>query len=171
MVMSDKHLVKGDLPGQLCLFPNHYDRRRINCCPGDRMKIEYELRVDDDGFEYIVEVGKSDLYDEIQSHAMSVDINYLIARYSAGDMNALQRRQAVYGDFTTAPKTFADMLNQVRDAHNVFDQMPVEVKQRFDNSFERWLVSYGSEPWKNAMGLSEQKNASVSSSEKGSDDE
>lgn len=152
-------------------FRKHYDRCRVFTAPGDRMKDQYELRVDDDGFEYFEKLGTVDHYDEIQSHAMSVDINYLIARYSAGDMTALQRRQAVYGDFTTAPKTFADMLNQVRDAQNVFDQMPVEVKQKFDNSFERWLVSYGSEPWRSAMGLDGKPAAAAAAPEKGSVEE
>lgn len=138
-------------------FRTQYDRDRIFSIPGDRSKIEYELRYSDQGVEYLEEVGKVDLYEEIQSHRLSVDINYLIKRYEAGDVSALERRQGVYGDFSEMPKTYAEMLNRAIDAENAFDRLPVSVKERFDNSMAQWLSSFGSPEWASKMGLSPSK--------------
>lgn len=133
-------------------FRTQYDRQRIFTVPGDSTRILYELRYDDDGSEYLEEVGKEDIYEQIQSHMLSVDINYLLSRYAQGDPDILERRQAVYGDFSQMPKTYAEMLNRLVSAENAFDQLPIDIKNQFNNSMSEWLAQYGSNAWIQKMG-------------------
>lgn len=138
-------------------FRTQFDRQRVFSAPGDRVRLEYELRYTPEGVEYLEETGKVDQYEEIQSHRLSVDINYLIKRYEAGDVSVLERRQGAYGDFTEMPKTYAEMLNRAIDAENAFNSLPVSVKERFNNSMAEWLTSFGSAVWTSKMGLSPSK--------------
>ena len=55
---------------------------------GSPIKIRYSYAITKDGIE-VVEAGKINLYEYIQSFKDSVNINTIIARYKAGDLNAL----------------------------------------------------------------------------------
>lgn len=158
-------------------FRTQYDRERVFTCPGSPMRPIRELRYDDDGNEYLYTLGEECLYDEIQSHKMSVDINYILARFASGDREVLSKRQGVYGDFSRFPKTYAEMLNTVNQAQSIFDSLPVEVKHQFGDSMQVWLAQYGTEDWSKKMGYEltsvegMQVNPDVVVSEKGADSE
>ena len=75
---------------------------------GDPDHILYTSRYNEDGIIELVEIGKEFIPDMIQSHAESVDLNVIMAKFASGDTSVLQRRQAFYGDFTQLPKTLAE---------------------------------------------------------------
>lgn len=158
-------------------FRTQFDRERVYSEVGSRIRPTYEARFDDDGNEYIAQTGEEDLYDEIQSHKLSVDINYILARFASGDTEVLARKQGVYGDFTQFPKTYAEMLNTVNQAQSIFDSLPVEVKHRFGDSMQVWLSQYGTDDWSKKMGYEVQPveglqvNPDAAVSEKGVDSE
>lgn len=114
---------------------------------GDRYVVEYAPKFDDQGNFELVEAGKKDMYDEIQSHALSCDIHYILARYANGETDLLSKRQGIYGDFSDFPKTYAEMFQKIEDGKNMFMQLPVEVRAKFEHNFEKWLSTYGSEDW------------------------
>lgn len=127
-------------------------RRFINS--GERLKKEYMPKFDKDGNWQLVETGETDLYEYIQSHALSCDINVLMARYKNGELDVLQRVQGAYGDFTQMPETYADMMNKVIEAENHFNSLPVEIREKFDHSVVKYMQSFGSPEWLDIMGLS-----------------
>lgn len=135
-------------------FRTQYDRERKICSSGNVMRPEYQLRYDDAGNEYVALIGEKNLYEEIQSHALSVDINYILARFASGETDVLSKRQGVFGDFSKFPRTYAEMLNSLNEAQAVFDSFPVEVKHQFGDSMAQWLSQYGTEDWNRKMGLS-----------------
>lgn len=108
---------------------------------GSRDKILYTSRYDEIGNLELVEVGVDSLYDFIQSHKDSVDINVLLSRFSRGDVDALSRKQGVFGDFTAVPRNYADMLNLVIDAENNFNSLPVDERAKFHHNFAEWLFN------------------------------
>lgn len=109
--------------------------------PGSPDRILYQSTLLDDGSIDLVECGKESLYDEIQSHRDSCDIHVLLAKYNNGDPEALSRVQGVYMDTTGLPKTYSELLNAVISGQQYFDSLPKEVKDRFDQSFEKFMVS------------------------------
>ena len=128
------------------MFETAYrDHKRFNSAVGDRFVMEYSPVYDENGRLELKESGKTDLYEYIQSHRDSVDIHVLLKRYQLGDAAALSKVQGVYGDFTEAPKSFADMLNLVNAGRQYFDSLPVEVKQQFNNNFAEFMADYGSQ--------------------------
>lgn len=123
-------------------FKTQFDQHdRIFTNPGCSVHKTYSPRFDDFGHFELVESGEVDIYDEIQSHADSVDIHILLKRYAEGDVSALARVQGSYFDATQFPRTYAEVLNSLIDAENVFMSLPVEERAKYDHSFQVWLSS------------------------------
>lgn len=76
-----------------------------------------------DGFFTIEESGVFDLQEQINANASSCDINVLVARYNAGDLTALSRRQGMFGDFTSAPDSYRQALEIVNGFESAFSDM------------------------------------------------
>ena len=76
-----------------------------------------------DGCFTIEESGVFDLQEQINANASSCDINVLVARYNAGDITALSRRQGIFGDFTSAPDSYRQALEIVHGFESAFSEM------------------------------------------------
>lgn len=129
---------------------------------GSREKLVYSPRYDDNGVLDLVVTGKEDIYTFIQSHKESTDIHVLLDRFANGETDVLQRMQGFYGDVTSMPKTYAEVLNAVIVGEETFARLPVEVKQRFDNSFAVWLSSMDSPDFAQRMGVQAQPDMTSS---------
>lgn len=138
---------------------------RFFCDPGDSIVPTYSLVYDDDGTPGLKEVGKTNIYDAIQSHRDSCDIHVLLNRYRNGEVDVLSRVQGVYADFTQAPKTFAEMLNLVNAGKEYFESLPVEVKNQYGNNFASFMQDFGSEDFYKRMGISNVQNEKAPVSE------
>lgn len=135
-------------------FDTQYDKRApVYQEPGSRIKQVFSPRYTDDGVLDLVVTGEEDLYDYIQSHKESTDIHVLLDRFANGEEDVLSRMQGFYGDVTDMPKTYAEVLNAVIVGEETFARLPVEVKQRFDNSFAVWLSSMDKPDFSKRMGL------------------
>lgn len=134
-------------------FRTQYDRERIHCHVGTREKTLYTPEFDRHGHFELVESGKENLYEYIQSFKESVDINVILKRYVNGDASALSKKQGMYGDFTVAPKTYAEMLDRITKAEAYFQSLPVETRAKFDHNFGKFVAEMGSEAWLDTVGL------------------
>lgn len=122
-------------------FATQFDKRSFPAsCAGSRVKFTFAGHYDDKGRVVLEEVGKINLYDEIQSHAQSVDIHTLLKRFNNGDPTALTSRQGIFADVTEMPKTYAEFLNKMISLENGFNSLPADVKQKFGNSFQQFLA-------------------------------
>lgn len=135
-------------------FRTQYDEHaRVYLDPGTRVKILYSPIYDEQGVWHLEESGKEDFYGYIQSHAMSVDINVLLKQYQLGDLNALSKVQGTYGDFTQAPKTFAEALNVMIAAEQYFLSLPVETRAIFHHNLNEFIASMDSPDWTTKAGI------------------
>ncbi len=114
---------------------------RVHANPGNPVKVLYSPKFASDGSMELVEAGKENLYDYIQSFKESVDINVILKRFAKGDVTALQRRQAMFGDFSDAPATYAEALNSMIVAEQYFNSLPLETRAKFNHNFHTFLVS------------------------------
>ena len=128
--------------------------RRVFAHPGDPIKITYSPEFDKRGVMTLVETGKENLYDFIQSHRDSVDLHKIIERFERGDVAALSKVQAVYADLSEMPSNYADMLNQVIAGEKMFNELPISVKEKFGQNFNQWMSTLGSDEWMSNMGYS-----------------
>lgn len=136
------------------MFDTQYSpHERIHPCAGSRVKQLYSGRYDANGRVVLEEKGTENLYDFIQSFADSVDINVILARFSNGDTEALSRAQGFYADVTDFPPNMAEALNRINQAEEMFKALPLEVRQKFDCSFEQFLSQSGTEDWLQKMGM------------------
>lgn len=126
-------------------FSSQYDKHeRVYSNPGDPIKIIYAGSYDENGKFELVEKGKENLYDYIQSNAESCDIYNILARFENGDETALNKVSGTYGDVTKMPKTYAEMLQTIYNAENTFNALPVELKQLFNNSSSEFIAQMDS---------------------------
>lgn len=123
------------------------------CNPGSPIAPVYQSRYDEKGDIVVEEVGKENLYDYIQSFKDSCDVNYLVKRYAAGDVDVLSRVQGVYADVTKMPKTLAESVQLQIDAERGFESLPADIKQKFDNNFVKFAAAAGSAEWFEKLGF------------------
>lgn len=120
---------------------------------GSRTKTLYAPVFSQEGVMDLKEIGKHDLYAEIQSHKDSVDIHVLLSMYNNGDPGALSRIQGAYGDFTRMPTTFAEALNTMIAAEQYFNGLPVDVRAQFGHDFHQFIATMDTPDWSTRMGL------------------
>lgn len=138
------------------VFKTQYDdHSRVHLNPGERIKKLYSASYTARGVLQLKESGEEDLYGYIQSHRDSVDIHVLVERFNAGEEDVLSRFQGFYADASQMPSTYAEVLNSVIAGENAFASLPVEIKQRFGNSFSRWLTSMEEPDFAEKMGFVE----------------
>lgn len=126
------------------IFPTMYDRRkagRTYSAVGSPDKVVYSAGYRDDGTIEIKEKGKESLYEYIQSNRDSCDINLLVARFNNGELDALSKVQGAYGDFTQFPKTYAELLNRVNQGRLMFDELPLEIREKYNHDFSQFMAA------------------------------
>lgn len=124
-------------------FRTKYSRVRCFTPVGSPEVTQYVGKYDKDGVLQLEVSGIVNLYDQIQSHADSVDINTIISRYENGEVDVLARVQGVYEDVTGAPRTYAEMLNMIRAGEEIFEQLPADLRAQYNNSFEQFFAQGG----------------------------
>ena len=129
---------------------------------GDEFHTVYSSVIKDDGTIDLVPSAQDRIQDYINSFVPQTDMHYIIAQLKNGNTSVINRRPMMYGDFTDAPKSYAQALQMVIDGRATFDALPLSVRNKFDNSFEKWFASAGSPDWLSAMSLDLADSDSVS---------
>lgn len=132
--------------------------KRFFSSAGDRIKQNYNASRLGDGVIRLLPADTLDLKEYINSFAESCSIEHILALCAAGDTSVLSRAQGAFIDTTVLPKTYREMLDVVIEGRSKFDSLPIEIKQKFDNDFERWFSEAGSESWISNMGLVQPEN-------------
>ena len=130
------------------MFRTQYtEHDRFLTTPGDTVKKVYSPRWREDGNLELVETGSINIYDEIQSHRDSVDINVLLAKYAkTGDVSILNKVTSQYMDVSGLPTSIAGFYNLLEDGRRLFDGLSVEQKSKYNNSFEQFIFTQGRQP-------------------------
>lgn len=115
----------------------------IKSCSGKAEKVVFTQILDERGEHVLVErpSEKYSLYYEIQKYADECDINCIIARYMNGDLNALNKKQGMYGDFVAVPSSYREYLDVALKAQMIFNQLPADERAKF-GSVEQFIMSF-----------------------------
>lgn len=130
------------------MFRTQYTERvKFLTAPGDPVKKVYSSRWLENGNLELVETGSINIYDEIQSHKDSVDINVLLAKYAkTGDLEILNKATTQFMDVAGLPTTIVGFYNLVEEGRRLYDGLPVDEKSKYNNSFENFIFQYGRQP-------------------------
>lgn len=122
-------------------FRNMYDTdfKREFTCSGDVDALIYSPSIDNEGRITLEVTGKRNIPEFIDSFRESCDINNIVERFNSGDVSVLSRSQGAFFDATELPHSYAEMLNVVINAEKTFNQLPLEVRDRFENNYVKWL--------------------------------
>lgn len=155
--MEDRHL---EACCDVVEYPNYQtrnDRVRLFSATGNGKMNEYsyivEQKGEHKGRKNLEKVGETNVYEKIQADKDSCDINKIIARFVAGDTSALDRVKGMYMDTTDFPENYAEFLQRQQDANKLFDRLPLDTKEAFNNSADEFWSQFGSESWANKLGL------------------
>lgn len=111
--------------------------------PGSKFLDEYEYTVDKEGVKKLV---KSDsqinVYERIQADYDSTDINKLMLRFTLGDSSAINVREGKFLDVTEMPTTLAEVFDRAVQAEQLFDSLPTDLKEMFNNSASEFFAEY-----------------------------
>lgn len=120
---------------------------------GDLMKPVLSGKLMPDGTIKLTEIDQIDIKAEINSHASTCDMSYILSRLRQGDVSVVNVTPGVYGDFTQFPKSYAEMLQLVQSGEDAFASLPLDVRSKFDNDVSKWFASIGTDDWMSAMNI------------------
>lgn len=122
-------------------------------CRGIDFEPQYSSKVLPNGEIKLVESGKVDIKQMINSQRESTDIAYIIKQIENGNTDIINPGPFVYGDTTQFPKTYAECLQLRIDAEASFYNLPVEVRQQFNNDFNQYFATAGEPEWMKKLGI------------------
>lgn len=119
---------------------------------GDRYDILYQMKINKEtGHKTLVPSGKTDRYALVQSHFEETKIENILKRATL-DPTVFNQRIGQYGDFTEMPKTLAEFQQMALDMEHAFNELPVDVRKKFDNSVDKFIHDAGSKEWFEKLG-------------------
>lgn len=87
--------------------------------PGTKIVADYGLVTAEDGSTSVGVIGEKNIDAIIQSNKDTGNVALLVAKYNAGDEEALNRVRGVYGDFRNMPTTYAEMVSRLNECRSV----------------------------------------------------
>lgn len=109
-------------------------------------------------------VGKENFQAYIQSFESSCDLAVIAQRVANGELSLLNSRPGMYGDFTSAPSTLAEVLQTRIDAKSMFNNLPDDVQKKFGD-LDTFLEGAGSVEWLKTLGFKFDLGSGSSSAE------
>lgn len=127
------------------------EKEKFFSCPGDQFRPVYTPEIKSDGQIELVQTGVEDLQQYIDSFKDSCDISVMVQRFLAGDETALRNGNPVFMDLLGAPKTLAEAYALNFRAQHAFENLPADVREKFENNFYNFLSDAGSPEWFEAL--------------------
>lgn len=134
---------------------------------GNGHEPEYEYKVTDEGRE-LVKTGETDVYALIQSRLDETKIENIIKRatYDPTTLGSQEwRTRETMTDISDMPTNYHEWYGRIKDAEAEFDKLPVEIKNKWDNDVEKYIMAYGTEDWADKMGILPKANDTAQQNE------
>lgn len=121
-------------------------------CAGSDVHVLYSSRIMPDGSIKLTPCGKESISELINAQAKFTDISFIVNRLMAGDTSVI-RNDSFYADLYEAPKSLAEAMQIQLDAERSFYNLPVDIREKFNNNYRLWIMDAGSEEWKSKMNI------------------
>ena len=147
------------------VFSRFVRPRTLAAPAGTEYEDDFEYRLDAQGNKQLVKTGRHNLQDRIQSSLESTKIENILRRAQLGDPTALAAVNGQYIDVTGFPRNLAELQSLIIRVEQDFERLPLDVRRAYDFSAEKYIADYGSENWKNVLGIQDQPNEEVKQGE------
>lgn len=99
---------------------------------------------------------------EIDSYLEETKLENIIRRASIDPNIAARIKPDIGGgiqDFTEAPQNLAELQNIMMRAEQIWDEVPKDIKLKFDNDVDKFIASFGTIEWAKNLGIYQGKKA------------
>lgn len=99
---------------------------------------------------------------EIDSYLEETKLENIIRRASIDPDIAARIKPDIGGgiqDFTEAPQNLAELQSIMMRAEQIWDEVPKDIKLKFDNDVDKFITSFGSVEWAKNLGIYKEKKA------------
>jgi hypothetical protein len=99
---------------------------------------------------------------EIDSYLEETKLENIIRRASIDPDIAARIKPDIGGgiqDFTEAPQNLAEIQNIMMRAEQIWDEVPKDIKLKFDNDVDKFIASFGTVEWAKNLGIYQEKKA------------
>lgn len=93
---------------------------------------------------------------EIDSYLEETKLENIIRRASIDPDIAARIKPDIGGgiqDYTEAPQTLAELQNIMLRAEQIWEDVPKEIKLKFDNDVDKFIASFGTVDWAKNLGI------------------
>lgn len=97
---------------------------------------------------------------EIDSYLEETKLENIIRRASIDPDIAARIKPDIGGgiqDFTEAPQNLAELQNIMMRAEQIWDEVPKDIKLKFDNDVDKFIASFGTVEWAKNLGIYQEK--------------
>lgn len=130
--------------------------------PGEGVRRTYLWERNEKG-EKVLRLDKTiDQQAEIDSYLEETKLENIIRRASIDPDIAARIKPDLGGgiqDFTEAPQNLAELQNIMIRAEQIWNEVPKEIKLKFDNDVDKFIASFGSVEWAKNLGIYKEKKA------------
>lgn len=134
-------------------FRTRYQRVRTFSNAGSPYIDTYKQSVDDNGEVILVKSGHDNVYNQIQAERDSCELKQILNRLSKDEWSKYDiSKGGLFGDFTKVPKSIKEMRERMLEAENAFMSLPVELREKFDHSTDKFFSSIGTDYYNTVMG-------------------
>ena len=85
------------------------------------------------------QTGTQSISEYINSFTDTTDIKKIFERYQMGDVSVLTKRVGDYVDTVGCPDTLLDAQLMLKNGSQLFDSIPAEIREKFDNDPEKFV--------------------------------
>ena len=99
---------------------------------------------------------------EIDSYLEETKLENIIRRASIDPDIAARIAPDIGGgiqDFTEAPQNLAELQSIMMRAEQIWNEIPKDIKLKFDNDVDKFIASFGSVEWAKNLGIYQEKKA------------
>ena len=97
---------------------------------------------------------------EIDSYLEETKLENIIRQASINPDIAARIKTDIGGgiqDFTEAPQNLAEIQNIMIRAEQIWDEVPKNIKLKFDNDVDKFIASFGTDEWAKNLGIYQEK--------------
>lgn len=129
---------------------------------GKKIIEELAMRINEKGEEEFYVKGKTNIWEKTQAFLEETKIeNILRAVTETGDMNYLNRIQGTYADISEYPGNIFEAQKKIKAAEETFHTLPLEIRAKYENNFNKFLADFGTENWIKNMNIKEETKETV----------
>lgn len=135
---------------------------------GETVRRTYLWEYDEKGEKILTLDQTIDQQAEIDSYLEETKIENIIRRASIDPDIAARIKPDIGGgiqDYTEAPQTLAEMQNIMLRAEQIWEEVPKDIKLKFDNDVDKFIASYGTVEWAKNLGIYQEKQTETKATE------